>query len=193
MSNSSVDPGQAVRDKQQLDAERLLNRLEEIQVPDLTIHYRLEESSVTLPGILIRFLVVAVLFRLDSAKKWHLVLRRELLPQPVRQWLRIESLVDLVDQATVDWIPPKLLVDTLSWHVTDCLTECGLPQPVAVTRQTLRDLLLRDAKRSGEGITLNGNFWRRVAAKGDVPSRRRWSPSARNVSRLFWGKCTCRR
>jgi len=155
MSNSSVDPGQAVRDKQQRDAERLLNRLQQIQVSDLTIHYRLEESSVTLPGVLIRLLVVAVLFRLNSAKIWHLVLRRGLLPEPLRQWLGIESLADLVDQATVDWVPAKLLLDTLSWHATECLIECGFPQPMAVTRQTIRDLLLRDAKRCGEGVTLN--------------------------------------
>jgi hypothetical protein len=169
MSNSSVDPGQAVQRKQQLDAKRLLNRLEQIQVQDLTIHYSLEASSVTLPGVLIRFLALAVLFRLNSAKKWHMVLRREILPEPVRQWLQIESLVDLVDQATVDWIRPKILLDTLSWHVTECLTQCGLPQPVAVTRQTIRDLLLRDANRCGEGITLNRNFWRRVAEKGRRP------------------------
>ena len=86
MSNSSVDPGQAVQRKQQLDAERLLDRLEQIQVQDLTIHYSLEASSVTLPGVLVRFLALAVLFRLNSAKKWHMVLRRELLPEPVRQW-----------------------------------------------------------------------------------------------------------
>ena len=60
---------------------------------------------MTLPGVLIRFLALAVLFRLDSAKKWHMVLRRGLHPEAVRQWLQIESLVDLVDQATVDaWL-----------------------------------------------------------------------------------------
>jgi len=166
MSNASVDPGQAVGDKQRRDAERLLNRLQQIRVSDLTIHYRLEGSSVTLPGVLIRLLVLAVLFRLNSARKWHLVLGRGLLPEPLRQWLGIERLADLVDQATVDWIPAKILLDTLSWQVTECLIECGMPQPVAVTRQTIRDLLLRDAKRCGEGITLNRNFWRRVATKG---------------------------
>jgi hypothetical protein len=167
MSNSSIDPGQAVRDKQQQDAERLVNRLRQIELSDLTIHYRLEESSVRLLGVLIRWLVLAVLFRLNSAKKWHLVLRRGLLPEPLRAWLGIGSLADLIEQATLDWIPAKLLLDTLSWQVTECLVQCGFAQPVAVTRQTIRDLLLRDAKRCGDGITLNRNFWRRVAAKGE--------------------------
>ena len=155
MSNSSMDPAEAVQHKQQQDVERLLNRLDGIEVHDLTIRYSLEESCVTLPGVLIRLLVLSVLFRLDSAKKWHLVLHRNLLPERVRQWLQIESLTDLVDRGVVDWIPPKVILDTLSWHVTECLTQCGLPQPVAVTRQTIRDMLLRDAKRCGEGITLN--------------------------------------
>jgi len=169
MPNSSVNPRQAIQRKQQLEAQHLLSRLEQIQVHDLTFHYSLEESSVTLPGVVIRFLVLAVLFRLNSAKKWHRVLRGELLPEPVCQWLQIQCLADLVDQATVDWIRPKILLDTLSWRVTECLTKCGLPQPVAVTRQIVRDLLLRDAKRCGEGVTLNRDFWRRVAEKGRRP------------------------
>jgi len=169
MSNSSLDSSEAVQHKQQLDAERLLDRLRQTQVQDVTISYSLEESSVTLPGVLIRFLVLAVLFRLDSAKKWHLALRRELLPEAVRHWLEIESLDDLVDRGGVDWIRPKILLDTLSWQVTECLTQCGLAQPVAVTRETIRNLLLRDAHRCGEGITLNRSFWRRVAEKGRRP------------------------
>ena len=82
---------------------------------DLSIHYSLDRSCVRLPGVLIRFLAVAVLFRLDSMKKWQMVLHKRLLPEPVRKWLQIESLAEMVDHATVDWIPPKILLDTLSW------------------------------------------------------------------------------
>lgn len=168
-SSSLGDPAQAIQQKQQLDVQRLLNRLEQIEFKDLTVRYSLAQSSVTLPSVLFRFLVLAVLFRLDSAKKWNSVLRRKLLPQALRQWLGIESLADLVEHATVDWIPSRIFLDTFSWHVTHCLTQCGVPQPVAVTRQIIRDLLLRDAQPCDGGISLNRSFWRSVVRKGQRP------------------------
>jgi hypothetical protein len=63
----------------------------EIQVPDLTVNYSLEQSSATLPGVLLRFLTLAVLFRLNSAKKWHLALDEQLLPEPLRRWLMLKG------------------------------------------------------------------------------------------------------
>jgi hypothetical protein len=167
-----VDPAEEIRSKQQRDAARLLRRLEQIPVSDLSVYYRLEGSCATLPGTLIRFLVVAVLFRLDSAKKWHLVLSRKLLPGAVGSWLRVACLEEMAEHATVDWVPPQILLDALSWRVGECLTQCGLPQPAAVIRQTIAALLLREAKRSDGGVTLNRNFWRRTAEKGKrLPSR----------------------
>ncbi len=156
---------EAVRNQQQRDAERLLERLEQVATADLTIHYRLEQSSVVLPGVLVRFVTLAVLFRLNSPKKWRLALNREVLPEPVRQWLGIQDLADLVEQASVDWIPPRLFVDTLSWRVTECLTQCAMPRPSAVIRQTIRDLLLRGAKPSLGGLVLDRRFWRAFVAK----------------------------
>jgi hypothetical protein len=169
MSSPSVDPALAIQRQQQQNAEHLFQRLEQVQVQDLVVRYCLEQSSVTLPGMLVRFLSVAVLFRLDSMKKWHLVLHRQLLPEPLRKWLKIERLAEMADLATVDWIPPAILLDTLTWQVTDCLTHCALPQPAAVIRQTIAVLLLRDAQRCGQGITLDRHFWRRVAEKGQRP------------------------
>ena len=163
---SLTDPARAVQAKQQRDAESLFQRLNEIQVTDLTVNYTLEGSSVTLPAVLVRLVTLAVLFRLDSAKKWHAVLGQQILPEPLRKWLEIEDLSQLAERATVDWIPATVLLDTLSWQVTRCLTECSLPQPVAVIRQTIRDLLLRDAAASEGGLVLNRKFWRRVAEKG---------------------------
>jgi hypothetical protein len=168
-SNSTVDPALAVQRQQQQAAERLLQRLEEVQVQDLTLHYCAENSHVVLPGILIRFLVVAVLFRLNSMKKWHMALDKELLPGAVQNWLQIQCLTDMADRATVDWVPPRILLDTLSWQVAECLTRCAVPQPAAVIRQTIAVLLLREAKRCGEGVTLDRHFWRRVAEKGRRP------------------------
>jgi hypothetical protein len=43
-------PAQAVQDKQQQDAKALFERLQQIEVTDLTVHYTLEHSSVTLPA-----------------------------------------------------------------------------------------------------------------------------------------------
>jgi len=169
VSPFSSNPTQAVQEKQQRDAERLFQRLEQIHVQDLSISYSLEHSSITLPASLVRFLAVAVLFRLDSMKKWHLVLQNALLPEPVQRWLGINSLVDLTDQATIDWVPPKVLLDTLAWQVAECLTQCALPQPAATIRQTIAVLLLRDATRCGEGVVLDRKFWRRVIAKGQRP------------------------
>jgi hypothetical protein len=163
------DPASAIQSQQRQNAERLFQRLEEVPVQDLVIHYSLEQSSVTLPGALIRFVAIAVLFRLDSAKKWHLALHRQLLPEPLRKWLKIESLAAMADVATVDWVPPAILLDTLAWQVAECLTQCALPQPAAVIRQTIAVLLLRDAKRCGEGMALDRSFWRRLAAKGQRP------------------------
>jgi hypothetical protein len=141
----SADPAQAVQDKQQQDAKALFERLQQIEVTDLTVHYTLEHSAVTLPAVLIRLLTLAVLFRLDSAHKWHAVLRQKLLPEPLQTWLEIDDLAELAERATVDWIPAGVLLDTLAWQVAQCLTQCQLPQPIAVIRQTTGDLLLRDA------------------------------------------------
>jgi hypothetical protein len=106
---------------------------------------------------------------LNSPKKWHAALREAFLSGPLRQWLGIEELADLAERATVDWIPPRILLDTLSWQVAECLTQCAMPQPVAVIRQTIRDLLLCDAKVSNGGIVLSRRFWRRFAEKGSRP------------------------
>ncbi len=162
-------PAQAVQDKQQQDAKALFERLQQIEVTDLTVHYTLEHSSVTLPAVLIRLLTLAVLFRLNSANKWHAVLRQKLLPEPLQTWLEIDDLAELAERATVDWIPAGVLLDTLAWQVARCLTQCQLPQPIAVIRQTIRDLLLRDATVSEGGLVLNRKFWRRVAEKGRWP------------------------
>ena len=51
----------------------------------------------------------------------------------------------LIEKATVDWIPPRVFTDTLTWQVIECLTRCGVPQPIAVVRQGIGDLLLRVA------------------------------------------------
>ena len=71
-SSTQSDAAEAVQGQQQLDAERLLQRLEQINVADLAVNYRLEKSSVVLPAVLVRLLALAVLFRLNSAKKWRL-------------------------------------------------------------------------------------------------------------------------
>jgi hypothetical protein len=168
-SPTQGDAAQAIQEQQQLDAERLLQRLEQVNVADLTVNYRLEKSCVVLPAVLVRFLAVAVLFRLNLSKKWRLALERDLLPESVRQWLGIQDLTDLVEQATVDWIPPRLFIDTLSWQVTECLTQCAMPRPIAIIRQTLRDLLLHDAKPSRGGLVLGGRFWRRFVARSQRP------------------------
>jgi hypothetical protein len=171
-----VDAAEEIQRKQQRDAARLLRRLEQVGVADLTIHYRLEGSSATLPGTLIRFVVVSVLFRLDSVRKWHLAWSRKLLPEVVGRWLKVESLAEMAEYATVDWVPPQILLDTLAWQVGECLTQFGLPQPAAVIRQTIAALLLREAKRCGEGVTLDRSCWRRMAEKG-----KRRLPAAREA------------
>ena len=93
MPNSSLrDPAEAVRQRQQQDAERLFERLEQVQVSDLTINSTLAGPSVILPGLLIRFVAASVLFRLNSAKKWRVVLHEQLLAESLRRWLDIEEL-----------------------------------------------------------------------------------------------------
>jgi len=107
MESPSLDPAQAVQRKQQLDAEQLFQRLEQMQVADLTVSYTLEQSSVIISGVLVRFLVLAVLFRLNSAKKWYAALDNQFLPEPLRRWLQIGGLADLGEGAPVDWIPVR--------------------------------------------------------------------------------------
>jgi hypothetical protein len=58
------------------------------------------------------------------------------------------------------------LLNTLSWQVAQCLTECAMPQPAAMIRQTIRNLLLPDATVSDGGIVLDRRFWRRFVEKG---------------------------
>ncbi|MHB8901865.1 MAG: hypothetical protein ACYC6Y_24175, partial [Thermoguttaceae bacterium] len=122
-----------------------------------------------LPGLLVRFIALAVVFRLNSAKKWRLALEQRLLPEPVRRWLGIEELAELVEKGTVDWIPLRMFVDMLSWQVIECLTGCGVPQPVPVVRQAIRDLLLRGSKISQNGVVLDRRFWRTFAARSTRP------------------------
>ncbi len=161
-----ADPVRAVQVKQQQDAKALFERLQQIEVTDLNVPYSPEYSSVTLPAVLIRLLVLAVLFRLNSTHKWHAVFRQKLLPQPLQTWLDIKDLAELAEHATVNWIPAGVLLDTLAWQVARCLTQYSLPQPMAVIRQTIRDLLLREAVVSEGGLVLNRSFWRRLAKKG---------------------------
>ena len=66
-----LTPAGAVQEQQQKDASRLMERLSQVSVPDLTVSYTLEKSAIILPGLLTRFIAVAVLFRLNSAKKWR--------------------------------------------------------------------------------------------------------------------------
>ena len=97
MAETTVVRGKAdkaVRSRQQHDAQRLLERLQQVDTPDLKISYALHKSSVVLPGILVRFLALAVLFRLNSPKKWRLALQKNLLPEEVRCWLGIGDLAD---------------------------------------------------------------------------------------------------
>lgn len=162
-------PAEDVQEQQQKDASRLMERLERVSVPDLTVSYTLEKSATVLPGLLTRFIAVAVLFRLNSAKKWRLALEQELLPEPMQRWLGIGELAELIEKATVDWIPPQVFIDTLSWQVIECLTRCGVPQPIAVVRQTIRWLLLRGSKVSQNGIVLDRRFWRTFAARSIRP------------------------
>ncbi len=84
---------------------------------------------MTLPAVLIRLLTLAVLFRLNSTHKWHAVFRQELLPQPLQTWLEIKDLAELAEQATVNWIPAGVLLDTLAWQVARCLTQVRYPNP----------------------------------------------------------------
>ena len=162
-------PAEAVQKQQQKDATRLVERLEQVSVPDLTVSYTLEKSATVLPGLLARFVNVAVLFRLNSAKKWRLALEQKLLPEAVRRWLGIGELADFVEKGTVDWIPPRVFMDTLTWQVIECLTRCGVPQPVAVARRTVGDLLLRGSKVSQNGLVLDRRFWRTFAARSTRP------------------------
>ena len=164
-----ADPARAVQDKQQQDAKALFERLQQIEVTDLNVPYSLGNSSVTLPAVLIRLLTLAVLFRLNSTHKWHAVFRQELLPQPLQTWLEIKDLAELAEQAKVNWIPAGVLLDTLAWQVARCLTQCSLPQPMAVIRQTIRDLLLREAVVSERGTGLESQLLA-AAGKKRAPS-----------------------
>ena len=69
----------------------MLERLEKINPADLTINYTLHRSSVVLPGILVRLLTLAVLFRLNSPGKWRLALEQKLLPEPIRHAHRLAN------------------------------------------------------------------------------------------------------
>ena len=119
-----IDAAKTIRNRQQGDAKRVLERLQRVDTPDLTISYTLHKSAVVLPGVLVRFIALAVLFRLDSPKKWRLALSREILPETARQWLGIQDLTDLVEQANVDWIPPA----TVRGYTQ--LARYGMPDPV---------------------------------------------------------------
>jgi hypothetical protein len=166
MPNSTQDDAaRSIQKQQRLDADRLLERLEQVHIVDLTVNYRLEKSSVVIPALLVRFLTLAVLFRLNSPKKWRLALVQEFLPESARRWLGVAGLDDLAERAAVDWIPPRLFADTLTWQVVECLTDCGMPRPIPLIRQVLRDLLLHDAKPCRGGLVLDGRFWRKFVAR----------------------------
>ena len=92
-----------------------------------------------------------------------------IMPEPMQRWPGIGQPAELIEKATVDWIPPQVFIDTLSWQVIECLTRWGVPQPIAVVRQTIRWLLLRGSKVSRNGIVLDRRFWRTFAARSARP------------------------
>ncbi len=92
---SQDDTAESIQKQQRLDADRLLERHETVHIVDLTVNYRLEESSVVNPALLDSLSGLGVLFRLNSPKKWRLALVQDFLPESARRWLGVAGLDDL--------------------------------------------------------------------------------------------------
>ncbi len=117
----------------------------------------------------IRFLAVA--------RSFPLGLDEEVAPGPsktrsagtLQKWLAADGLADLVDQATVDWAPPKVLLDTLGWRWPNALTQCVLPQPAATIRRSRDSAVAMPATLQGKALC----FRQEVLAAGDREKEQR--------------------
>ena len=53
---------------------------------------------MTIPAVMIKFVVLAVLFHLNSARKWHAALKSCVVPQTLLNWLGVRSLDALTEE-----------------------------------------------------------------------------------------------
>jgi hypothetical protein len=149
--------------------EDVLQRCVQTEVEDLPITFSHLEADVVVPGALIRFAALSVLFRLDRAQKWHTALREQWLPQALLDWLGAADLEALAADTRMDWIQRRLLVHVLTERTGQWLIQVRQPRPVSFIRDTIRALLLPKRWPRADGVVVNGRYWKRFLADARKP------------------------
>jgi hypothetical protein len=157
-----AEPPDPVTEAQRMEAEGLLDRCTRMRVDDLVLTFSPGQDSITVPGVLIRFVTLSTLLGLDHPRKWQAALKGGWVPGKLADWLGIGSLEELAGAVRVGWIAPRRLVEVLSERVGVILIEMGQPRPGAVVRQTIRRLLVPKGCVRDGGLVMRGGYWKRL-------------------------------
>ena len=137
-----------------------MRRCSEAVVKDVSFTYALHRDPITIPAVVLKFLVICVLFKLDNPRKCRAAFENEWIPDAVLEWLGLARLEDLSSKARMGWVPPKLLLDVLGQHAGRLLIELAQPQPAVIIRQVIRNLFLRKARLCDGGVVFHETYWK---------------------------------
>ena len=154
-------PPKPVGKVMEIQGQDLLDRCKQTPIPDLPITFSHRDPTVCIPGVVIRFVALSVLLRLDRPHKWRVALERGWVPQGLVEWLGVSHLESLAEEARVDWLPYGVWMNALTDEVGKWLIQVRQPRPRAVIRETIRQVLLHAHAVHDGGVVMGGRYWKR--------------------------------
>ena len=145
----------------EIQGQDWLDRCKETLIPHLPITFSHRDPTGCIPGVVIRFVALSVLLRLDRPHKWRVALERGRVPQRLVEWLGVSHLESLAEEARVDWLPYGVWMNALTDGVGQWLIQIRQPRPRAVIRDTIRRVLLHAHAVQDGGIVMGGRYWKR--------------------------------
>jgi len=162
-----------VRETQRTEVANALERCSQIQIHDLPVTFSSRNATVTLPAVLVKFVTLSVLLRLDKPNKWQAALEEDWIPSPLFEWLGERTLGDLSEAIEVNPIPPNLFVQVLAERVGVVLIEMRQPHASAFIQQTIRRLLFHKGSVRDNGFVMGARYWKRFLRDREKSLRRR--------------------
>ena len=167
---ASDRPG-PLKEAQRAAAEAFVKRCSQARLEALAITFSYRHATVSVPGVLVGFAALSVVFGLDSPRKWRVALEEGWVPEALLDWVGVRGLEELAAQAEVGWVPPRRFVDALSERVGQVLIEVAQPRAGAQVRQTIRRVLLHKGCVCDGGLVIGGRYWKRFLREGAKPLR----------------------
>ena len=100
----AVQPQQTVQRVQRQVAEDFLRRCARADVRDSSFTYDLHHDSVSIPAVVLKFVVLSVMFKLDHPRKWRAAFEHGWIPEPLLAWLGVGSLQEMIEQVQMSWV-----------------------------------------------------------------------------------------